>query len=389
MKNLLEIKKNKAAQLSKELETVKTLLDIAPADRQQQHYERAEALLKELEEVNADIRLLQQGQAERTLAVNGQIPGIVVSNTKSQQRAAMDTQQAEYRTAFFSYLQGKATAHQRELVTAATGAAVIPVTTFEQIIENVQKQQGLLSRVRVLNIPGNLSIPRSDINTPAAWHVEGAPIDDSNLPPDNVTLGGFELAKLFSMSAATQSMSIDAFEQYLVTELGRCTRDALNAVIYDGLGATQPLGLLNGIVWDETNSTTANDWTSLLQAMSLMPSNFRQNAVFVMNSLTFYGFVAAQSDANGQPLLTREVASGAPLRLLGKEIIIDDFCPDDTIFFCDPSFYFFNFSKPIAIERSSEAGFTTGTILYRSMAVVDGKPVTPLAFVNITVASGS
>jgi HK97 family phage major capsid protein len=398
MSKILEAKKARAAQISKDLESIKTLLDIAPADRQQSHYERAETLLKELEEVNADIRLCGEytnpagldmyGQSDRTRAVNSQIPGVVVANARSQQRAAADDKEAEYRTAFFAYLQGKATPEQRALVTVSTGGAVVPTTTHDEIMAAAQKAQGLLSRVRILEIPGKLSIPVSDINTPAAWHTEGTPIGESNLPPDSINLSGHELAKLFSLSAATQNMSIPAFEAYLIAELVRCNNDALNAAIFAGNGTGQPVGLNTGITWDATNSVTvsADDWTELVKAMALLASNYRQNAAFVMNSTTFYTCLVSQADANGSPIFTKDLTAEAVYRLMGKEVIIDDFAPDNVIFFGNPTYYIFNLSQPMQVARSDEAGFNSGTITYRSLAVVDGAPV-PAAFVKITIST--
>jgi len=294
---------------------------------------------------------------------------------------------SEYKEAFYAFAQGRdTTPEQRALITSTTGAAVIPTSTFGEVIQNIQKSVGLLSLVRVLDIPGKLSVPQSDVSTPATWHTEGEEIGESNTPPSNTALSGYELAKLFSMSAATQAMSIQAFENYLVQELTRCNRDALADVLFIGSGTGQPLGILNAYSWDATNSVTVSyedAWLSLSGAMALLPSNFRQNAVWVMNSVMFYSFVVCQEDANGNPIFSKDLATGMPLSLMGKPVILDDFCPDNTIIFGDPKYYFLNFSQPMAIERNDSAGFTKATVMYRSLAVVDGKPVAP-AFVKIT-----
>src|SRR5690606_2966841 len=112
----------------------------------------------------------------------------------------------------------------------------------------------------------------------------------------------------------------------------------------------------------------------------------RQNAVFTMNSVMFYSYLSSQRDANGNPIFAKDISLGTPLTLMGKPIVIDDFCPDDTIVFGDPTYYFYNFSAPIAVDRSGEAGFTKATIMYRSLAVVDGRPAAP-AFIKITRAA--
>jgi HK97 family phage major capsid protein len=364
-----------------------------------------DALEAELRKLDADIEraAIDDEINLRTKVVTGQIPSVVVANARSQQipylndntrseakmAFANEREEArasiEYREAFFSAMMGRAP-EKRELLTTIGAAAVVPVNTFNQIVENIQKVSGLLGHIRILQIPGKLSVPLSDIHTPATWHEEGAEIAASNLPPSSVSLEGHTLGKMFSMSVATQSMSIAAFEAYLIQELTRCTRDALAQVIFDGTGVGQPTGILSGTTWGASNSIAvaagASLWEALGTAMSLLASNYRQGAVFVMNSQMLYSFVAVQKDSAGRPIFTQDMANGLPLSLMGKPIVVDDFCQDNVILFGDPRFYFMNFSQPMAVERSAEAGFSRGTILYRSLAVCDGKPVAP-AFVRI------
>jgi HK97 family phage major capsid protein len=298
---------------------------------------------------------------------------------------------AEYRTAFLNYATGRTLdAEQRAVLKVSDSGPVIPTATFNEIIQNIQKATGLVSAVRILAVPGKMAIPVSDINTPAAWHTEGAAIDDSNLPPSIITLGGYELAKLFSMSVATQNMSIAAFETYLVSELVRCTQIALSNAIVNGVGTTQPKGLLPGITWTAANSTTypainGLSTDSIVKALALMPANFRQNASFIMNSTMLYGQVANMKDAMGRPIFLQDLQAGVPLRLLGKGLIVDDYMPDNTIILGDPSYYFLNFSQPMSVLRSDQAGFTTGSIIYRALTVVDGAPVAP-AFIKLAAA---
>lgn len=390
---LLKLKQERAKSLETELEAVKRLLDISPPDKAQAHYERAESLLKDLEEVNRDIKILEGERSlvdpdGRTAAVTADyIPDIVQASARSQQvgeEGAAEKRETQYRGAFYNYLRGQDDVQERALLTLSTSGAVVPTTTWNQILENIQKQEGLLARVRVLQVPGKLSIPVADLQSAATWHTEGQEISESNVPPTSVALAGYELAKLFSMSAATQKMTASIFEQYLVAELTRCTRDALSKALFAGSGNGQPLGIKN-LTWNAANSVTASSWTEIAKAMGLMPANFRQGSVFVMNSSTFFQSIAGMSTSEGYPIMANNVSTGMPMKLLGKEILIDDFCPDNVIYFQNPSYYFLNFSQPIRVERSSEAGFDRGVVLYRSMVVVDGRPAVPSAFVKITV----
>lgn len=294
----------------------------------------------------------------------------------------------EYRSAFLAAMMGKATPEQRALTTTSSGNSVIPTTTYNQIMDNIKKQPGLISQVRILNVPGKLSVPQSQITDPATWHVEGADIQDSNKDPNNVTLTGYELAKLFSMSIATQAMSIPEFESYLINELTYGMSIALDQAIVNGSGDEQPKGLLT-CTWDASNSinySTDISYDDIANSLGMIPSNFRQNAAFVMNSSMLYKHVAQVKTSTGKPIFVSDPTSGLPLTLLSKRIVIDDLMPDDTVLLGDLSYYFLNFSQPMSILRSYEAGFTKGSIVYRAMAVVDGASVAP-AFTKISKAA--
>ncbi|MFV0497245.1 MAG: phage major capsid protein [Candidatus Fimivivens sp.] len=115
MNKFLTRKKARAAQLKSELEAVRTMIDIAPQDKLEEHYQRAKELNAELRSVNADIADLiednepiaggslplddnpagldEYGQSERTRVVNAfynipVVPGIVRSNAAGQQLGA-------------------------------------------------------------------------------------------------------------------------------------------------------------------------------------------------------------------------------------------------------------------------------------------------------------
>ena len=75
--------------------------------------EELRCLQKEIDGINAEIRdiegmfeaLPKDEPATRTAAVNGEIPGIVISNAKPQeQRKAADEEGMEYRKAFQQYV---------------------------------------------------------------------------------------------------------------------------------------------------------------------------------------------------------------------------------------------------------------------------------------------
>lgn len=113
----------------------------------------------------------------------------------------------------------------------------------------------------------------------------------------------------------------------------------------NGTGVNQPLGLLNTLTDTSITAITSKDATSLtyeglIDLFAGLPSQYRKNAKFLMNSLT-YGVILKLKDAVGMPLFPVNTQPGT---LWGKEIVFSEFVPDVAasaypIIFGDFSYY--------------------------------------------------
>ncbi|VTS31575.1 Predicted phage phi-C31 gp36 major capsid-like protein [Staphylococcus pseudintermedius] len=65
------------------------------------------------------------------------------------------------------------------------------------------------------------------------------------------------LLKSFSISVKAKTMSISAFESYLVEELTNCVVEAIEYALINGTGNNQGQGILTGITWNDENSFRA------------------------------------------------------------------------------------------------------------------------------------
>ncbi|WP_238899363.1 phage major capsid protein [Clostridium sp. YIM B02500] len=301
----------------------------------------------------------------------------------------------EYRSAFLKNLQGKDLneTERRALTTASNSAgAAVPTTTLNLIIQKLQQTSALFNQINVTYIPGNLSLAVANAKNAASWKTEGSdgtPQDDTVI---KVNLAGFELIKLVEISAASDAMTIDAFETYISGEIGRQLSIAIENAIINGAGNGEPTGILKGITWDATNSTTwassANvGYDNLMDGMALLPTMYHQNACFCMNRKMLFGGIRKIKDDLKNPIFTYNPQDRAAMTILGYPIILDDYVPDDTILFCDHSYYYMNFSKTPEISSDRSAGFKSGKIVYRGLAVADGKPALSEAFVKISKAT--
>ncbi|WP_147565224.1 phage major capsid protein [Clostridium tyrobutyricum] len=307
----------------------------------------------------------------------------------------------EYRSAFFKSMLGqKLTETEKNIYnkakmekraenfsTMTNSAAVLPTQTLNEIIEKARKQGGLISACRNFNIPSNLSVPVGTPSSKANWHVEGVNVESETVDTASVKFSAYEIIKIFSMSAVSNEMTLEAFESYLETELNNCVMDTLNEALISGTGSGQGTGLITGITWDATNSLTYADkpaYTDFTKMLAMLKRGYGANAKFAMNNSSLYNLVYGLTDTTGRPIFTTDAQQQQVNYILGKQVVIDDNIPDDTIILGDFNYMGYNIPEGILLEVSRESSFKSGLIDYRSLAIADCKPIVPEAFLKLS-----
>lgn len=313
---------------------------------------------------------------------------------------------AEYRSAFFKTLRGvDLTADERrafdlvnvekrssEFNTLSNAAAVVPTTTLNEIVSKARKQGGIMSIARAFNVPANVSIPVATPGSAAQWHVEGQAVETEKVTTVPVTFGAFELMKVLSLSAATRTMSIAAFESYITDELSNSIMATLAQGMVNGTGSGQATGIISGITWDTTNQVTvaadeALGFADILKAIAMLKRGYSIGAKFVCNNATLYQDVYGIHDEVGRPVYLADLVNGGPGRILGFDVVVDDYMPDHDIVFGDYRYYGYNMPAGIALDMSRDSSFKSGLIDYRALAIADAKPIVTEAFTRITKAT--
>ena len=291
---------------------------------------------------------------------------------------AMEIQEAERRADAFN--------------TTTNSAAVLPTTTLNEVIKKARTMGGLIAQVRNFNIPTNISVPIGTPSTKAQWHAEGTPVESENLSTAAVSFAGYEIIKVFSISAAAKRMTVQAFEAYMIDELTNCVMEAIADALVNGTGAGQGTGLLTGISWDATNSLTfplagAPQYTDFTKMLAMLKRGYAAGAKFAMSNATLYNRVYSLVDGNGRPIFIADPKNESIGYILGKEVVIDDNLADDTIILGNFNYMGYNMPQGVMIEVSRESSFKSGLIDYRAMAIADTKPLVSEAFVKLTEAT--
>jgi len=313
---------------------------------------------------------------------------------------------AEYRSAFFKHLQGRTLTEaerrafnvvnvehrSNDFNTLSNAAAIIPTTTLDEVVSKARKQGGIMSIARAFNVPSNVAIPVATPVDAAQWHVEGATVETEKATTVPVVFNGFEIMRILSISAATRTMSIAAFEAYLTDELTNSVMGTLAKGMVDGTGSGQATGILTGITWDATNTVTvaadeALAFTDILAAIAMLKRGYSNGASFVMSNATLYQDVYGITDQVNRPVYLADLVNGGPGRILGFPVVVDDFMPDHEILFGNFQYAGFNMPSGIALDVSRESSFAKGLIDFRALAIADAKPIISEAFTRVTKAT--
>ena len=319
----------------------------------------------------------------------------------------------EYRNAFFKSLMGRELngAEKRAMeraieiekrnddyTTSGNTAVIIPTTTLNEIISKARKEGGALSLCRAFNMPSKIAIPVATPSGKASWNTEGTPVDSEKPSIASVSFDPLEIIKVFSISAKVKAMSVDAFEAYLVEELKACVLECIADAVINGRGHTtynEGMGVLNGVTWVTSGSGqnaievahgSEIDFDDVVGTVALLKRGYNQGAKWVMNNSTLYKSFYSMTDDNGRPIFVEDPKNDNVGKILGHEVVVDDFVPDDVVLYGNFAYMGYNLANGIAVEASTHSSFKSGRVDYRGMAIADTQVIVPEAFVKLYIA---
>ena len=375
---------------------------------------RAQAIAKDVAEnaeadvaaYNIELEGIEQALTEKRGAQTQAASVPEIANTAKATDEGEGAASKLYRSAFYKHLQGNKLTQAEQAAfdnvnaekrasafnKLSDSAAVIPTATLNEIVTKARDMGGIMSISRGFNMPANISIPVATPGAAASWHTEGASVDTEEAETTPVEFGAYEIMRVLSISAAVRTMSIGAFESYLADELTASVMACLGNAMVDGTGNKQGTGIVAGITWDDTNSITVAKSASLtyaniVAAIALLHRGYSQNARFVMNNATLYTDIYGLVDENKRPVFVADPVEKGKGRILGFEVVIDDFMEDHDILFGDFRYNGWNMPEGIALDVSRDSSFTKGLIDYRALAIADCKPILADAFVRIAKAT--
>lgn len=351
-----------------------------------------EELRTELETLGARFEELskrQRTEEVRKALESGKLtPEKTIKPEEGRKKDMFAVDSKEYRTAWSKYMLGlDLTDEERTAFTHTTGTSTgqtagytIPTTLLNRIWDLVEEKHAILKDITIyrtgtiLEVAKRTAIAAGDAGTVSE---NAAPSDDENNTFAKVTLSGKDFAKTVNISYALGLMSIEGFEQFIVSEIG------------DRLGAALASDIMTQIATDF--DTDHNDldcatsgkvvWTDIARAFAVL-KNVGDVGVYA-STATIYKYLVGMVDTTGRPIFQQSANEGVRGYLLGAPVKAEDSAGTDLIWIGDPKQVVGNMVQDIMVE--SDKDISKHVITYAGYARFQCSLLAPAAFAKLDV----
>lgn len=295
----------------------------------------------------------------------------------------------EYRSAWLKNLRRLplTDAEKRAYANASgTGAEVVPTQTANEIISKVKKLAPMLNEVTLLHVKGAVKFVVEGTNNDAAIHTENAAITPAADTLTTVTLSGYEIVKLVQISDTVMTMSIAAFESWIVDMLAEAIARKVEDFFINGTGSSQPKGVDKANAWGATNSVSVGASASLTAAnvqtlIGLLNAGYDRNAKFVMSKRTLFTDFMPLQDTSKNHIVT---VQGNSYFVYGYPVLLSDYVKEHEAFLGDFKKVCANLAESINVKNAYD--IDTNSYKYSGIAIFDCQPAIGEAFVKLVKA---
>ena len=296
----------------------------------------------------------------------------------------------EYRSAWLKQLRrlplSDAEKRAYSNVTGA-GAEVIPTQTANEIISKIKTLAPMLNEVTLLHVKGAVKFAVEGTNKDAAIHAENAAITAAADTFTTVTLTGYEIIKLVQISDTVMTMSIAAFESWIVNMLAEAIARKIEDLLINGTGTNQPKGIDKANTWGATNSVSVGASATLTAAnvqalIGLLNAGYDRNAKFAMSKKTLFTDFMPLQDNSKNHIVT---VQGNAYFVYGYPVLLSDYVKDHEAFLGDFKKVCANLAENIGVKNAYD--INTNSYKYSGIAIFDCQPAIGEAIVKLVKAS--
>ena len=305
----------------------------------------------------------------------------------------------EYRKAFMNYVMkgGKIPMQNTDATTVTDNVgAVIPQTVLNRIIEKLESNGNILSRVTRTHYKGGVSIPTSEAKPTASWVAERGDVDSFAKTTGSVSFTYHKLKVKVAISLVVDNVTMEVFERTLADNIAEAMIRALEGAIINGTGATyyQPVGILTETAVEGQTVAITGDvtYSDLLSIEAALPSAYEAGAVYVMHKKIFFTKILSIVDDNGQPIARVDSGfDGKPrYSILGRELVLTDHMPytisstaAKLIALVDLKQYMINTNMNVTVSTYTDED--TDDKVTKAIMLADGKLIDKNGLVFVTI----
>lgn len=309
--------------------------------------EEINARSAELDSINAELETRAAKKEARAKIAGG--AGRTVRDFRPDgETAKKETEEELYRRAFLKDLAvldgrplfGEMTKEERGafIHTTANSGNVVPAVMMDKIIDLVESMSPMYDDAGKSNMTQGFGVPRrTGISQGDATGVtEGTANDDEQNTFGLLSLDGIEIKKHCTITRKMKFKSIDAFEAWVVREIGERIAVAKEAVIRARLDGSAPSGgsAISGSGIDSDNILTGQTYgdAAIRGMFALLKGNGER--VFYANTKTIWTYLAGLENTSGQKLflpnaMVDPVTAG---RIYGASVKVDDNLSDNVVY---------------------------------------------------------
>ena len=356
------------AEIAAEVETADaSVLEERDSESKELESRKAELIARK-EEIEAEERAAAE-VAEGKTTEEVELP-TEERNEKMEKIYGIDSE--EYRNAWAKKLMNQKLDEVEERAYATTDAAnAVPTAVADKFFEKIKKLAPMLSEITLMQVAGNIKFSAEGTRNAAQLHTENTAVTPAGDTIVSVTLGGNEFMKVIRISKAAETMSVNAFENWLVDMLsGDIARAIDDFIINDstnGIAAMVSTATTNKIT---QTATAGYGYGDICNLVALLPAGYDAEAKFLVSKKVLYNSIKGIVDANKRPIF-----DPVEKTLFGYPVVVDDYVPSNKnqVYLGKWTDVVGNLSQPVVVDRSEESGFLNNSIDFRGTAIFDSK----------------
>lgn len=289
----------------------------------------------------------------------------------------------EYRSGFLKKLMGRELNSEERAAIALSGAdPVVPEQLQNDILKKAKEYAPVLNDITLLNVNGAVKFAVEGTTEQASVHTENSAINAASDTMVEVSLSTYEITKLIQISASVKSMTIQAFEAWLVEQLAEAISMKIENLVFNGNGSSESKGI-DKISWTVSNSVTvAADSQptaqNIFDLMGLLKTGYARGAKLYMNRQTLFSEFLPLQDKSKHDLV---VQVNGEYFVLGVKVELTDSIKKSEAILGNMKKYVANLAEAMNVKTAFD--INTNSYKYLGVAQFDGKPAIEEAFVKL------